>query len=665
MFSDAAHALLLYVLRFTHYCATSPLRPLAPLPLASYNSASMTNSTTRNWRTHVLERQVARLGRRLAEREQHNGRLATLRLGLFLGGLGLTAVAFYYLGNWGGSLVGLVVVVAFVTAVSAHSRVKETISQHQIWQQIKATHLARQSLAWDELPPPQTFTVDKSHPFAYDLNLVGNRSLHRLLDTAVSQEGSARLADWLLDNNPDYETAQARQQLVRELLARPRFRDKLMLHGTAVTADMPDDKWPGQRLLDWLQHPSSAAGLRPLTLALSGWSAINIIWILLALFSGWPPYWGVSVLLFLATYFLLAQRYGLDRLFSDVLFLESSLRQLGGVFHFLENNAYKPYPHLARLCAPFWQAQNRPSRQLRHVTRLLAAAGLQRNPLVHFLLNALLPWDFWVSHRLAERKKELADILPGWLDIWFELEALSSLATFAYLNPDYTFAQLHPPGSKPLLLGQNLGHPLIHHAERVGNDFTISRPGELAIITGSNMAGKSSFLRTLGVVVRLGLAGTAVPAQSFSLQPLRLFTSIQVQDSLADGFSFFYAEVRRLRALLDALPQSKTPLLYLIDEIFRGTNNRERLIGSRAYVRALVEANGEQGTGLIATHDLELTSLAEETPAITNYHFRDDVENGRMVFDYKLHPGPCPTTNALRVMALAGLPVGGAADKQA
>jgi hypothetical protein len=619
----------------------------------------MTHSTTRAWRTHVLERQVARLARRLAELEQRNGRLATLRLGLFLGGLGLTAVAFYYLGNWGGSLVGLLALVAFVTAVSAHSRVKESITRHQMWRQIKTTHLARQSLAWDDLPLPQAFNVDKSHPFAHDLNFVSNRSLHRLLDTAVSQEGSSRLADWLLDNEPDYETAQARQQLVRELLARIRFRDMLTLQGTAVTAEMSDDKWPGQRLLDWLQRPSPVEGLRPLILGLSGWSALNIIWIILALLNGWPPYWGASVLLFLAVYLLLAQRFGLDRLFNEVLFLEGSLRQLGGVFHFLENNAYKPYPRLAQLCAPFWQAQNRPSRQLRHVTRLLAAAGLQRNPLVHFLLNALLPWDFWVSYRLAERKKELATVLPGWLDIWFELEAFSSLATFAYLNPDYTFANLHPPTTDTLLTATDLGHPLIPHAERVGNDFTITQPGELAIITGSNMAGKSSFLRTMGVAVRLGLAGTAVPAQSLSLQPLRLFTSIQVQDSLADGFSFFYAEVRRLRALLDALPQSETPLLYLIDEIFRGTNNRERLIGSRAYVRALVEANGEQGTGLIATHDLELTGLAEETPAITNYHFRDDVENGRMVFDYKLHPGPCPTTNALRVMALAGLPVDG------
>jgi DNA mismatch repair ATPase MutS len=149
-------------------------------------------------------------------------------------------------------------------------------------------------------------------------------------------------------------------------------------------------------------------------------------------------------------------------------------------------------------------------------------------------------------------------------------------------------------------------------------------------------------------------------AGSLSLLPLRVFASITVTDSVTDGFSFFYAEVRRLKMLLDSLRESdKVPLFFLIDEIFRGTNNRERLSGSRAYVDALI---GENGCGAIATHDLELVTLALNNPAVSNYHFRDDVIEGRMVFDYKIHPGPCPTTNALRIMRLAGLPVESAAD---
>ncbi|MCA9997375.1 MAG: hypothetical protein KDE56_16565, partial [Anaerolineales bacterium] len=188
---------------------------------------------------------------------------------------------------------------------------------------------------------------------------------------------------------------------------------------------------------------------------------------------------------------------------------------------------------------------------------------------------------------------------------------------------------------------------------RVGNDFRVEKVGQLFILTGSNMSGKSSFLRTLGVNLCLAYAGGPVLAVSFTTALFRPFAAIRVTDSVVDGFSYFYAEVRRLRALLDALQTPNAlPLFFLIDEIFRGTNNRERLIGSRAYIQAIA---GQNGVGLIATHDLELVQLADEMPDIANLHFRDEVVAGQMVFDYTLRPGPSPTTNALKIMRLAGL----------
>jgi DNA mismatch repair ATPase MutS len=169
------------------------------------------------------------------------------------------------------------------------------------------------------------------------------------------------------------------------------------------------------------------------------------------------------------------------------------------------------------------------------------------------------------------------------------------------------------------------------------------------------MSGKSTFLRTLGVNLCLAFAGAPVNATAFQTVLLRLFTCIKVSDSVTDGISYFYAEVRRLKALLCALEaEEPVPLCFLIDEIFRGTNNRERLIGSRAYIHAL--AHG-RGVGAISTHDLELITLADTVPTIRNYHFRETVSAGRMVFDYQLRPGPCPTTNALQIMQMEGLPV--------
>jgi DNA mismatch repair ATPase MutS len=210
-------------------------------------------------------------------------------------------------------------------------------------------------------------------------------------------------------------------------------------------------------------------------------------------------------------------------------------------------------------------------------------------------------------------------------------------------------------GTQPVLQVHDIGHPLLPDTVRVCNDLTLENLGEILIITGSNMSGKSTFLRTLGVNLCLAYAGAPVTASAFRALPFRLFTCINVSDSVTDGISYFYAEVRRLKALLQAFAAPHAyPLFFLIDEIFRGTNNRERLIGSHAYVQSLIGGNG---VGVVSTHDLDLVTLAHDLPGIRNVHFREDVIDGRMVFDYHLRSGPCPTTNALKIMHMEGLPV--------
>ncbi len=310
---------------------------------------------------------------------------------------------------------------------------------------------------------------------------------------------------------------------------------------------------------------------------------------------------------------------------------------------------------MQQLCQPFLAVGERPSAHIKKIQRVITGVGLRENWLLGFLLNALLPWDIYFAYRLGQCRADLSEKLPHWLDIWFELEATSSLATFATLNPGEWVWPTFEVSNDPKFRATALGHPLILSEQRICNDVQLDKNQAIYLITGSNMAGKSSFLRTLGVNLVLAYAGGPAVAQTFTVSWLRLFATIRIADSLNDGFSFFYAEVRRLSQLLTALnEEGERPLLFLIDEIFRGTNNRERLIGSRAYIHALAQGNG---LGAIATHDLELVQLAEATPKIQNVHFRDDVLNGRMIFDYRLHPGPCPTTNALKIMQLAGLPI--------
>ena len=196
---------------------------------------------------------------------------------------------------------------------------------------------------------------------------------------------------------------------------------------------------------------------------------------------------------------------------------------------------------------------------------------------------------------------------------------------------------------------------MIAASHRVTNDVELIGPGRIVIITGSNMSGKSTFLRTLGINTCLAQAGGPVCATSFEWTWVRLACCIRVDDSLESGLSFFYAEVKRLKRILD-LGQARgaPPVLFLIDEIFKGTNNRERLMGSRAFIRALAVGNG---FGLVTTHDLELTDLERTIATASNAHFQETVQDGSLTFDYRLRPGPCPTTNALLIMALEGLPV--------
>ena len=266
----------------------------------------------------------------------------------------------------------------------------------------------------------------------------------------------------------------------------------------------------------------------------------------------------------------------------------------------------------------------------------------------------LVPWDFFFTYRLEKLKKEIALLLPRCLNAWYELEALNSLANFAWLNPGYTFPEILSNSTR--FHAGGLGHPLIKPEYKICNDLELDEQRRIVILTGSNMAGKSTFLRSVGLNLCLAYAGAPVNAERLHISLFRLFTCIQVSDSVQDGLSYFYAEVKRLKLLLSAVEfEDDLPILFLIDEIFRGTNNRERHIGSHAFIRAL--SSRKNALGIIATHDLELTKLADEIPGIANFHFREEVGDGRMVFDYQLRSGPCPTTNALKIMRIEGLPV--------
>ncbi len=597
-------------------------------------------------RLQALQNQILRVENRLQKMENRSRRYSLMRLLIFLSTAGLCLLTTYFLPDfffWSAAGLGLIV---FNVVAYYHRRLEGGAKRHRIWLQIKIAQLARMQLDWAAIPAPAEHPPERDHPFEIDLNLTGPKSLHHLLNLAVTVEGSVRLKKWLLTTTPQRHEIESRQARVQEMTPLARFRDKLLLSFMEVTSEPLE----GKKFSAWLAQKNLRAPqwLLPLFSALA---LLNLTLFILNHFSLLAAYWQLTFFIYVALYFFYADN--LASIFEESLFLQDELDKLKVILFYLESYPYAKNKNLAALCSVFKDPVHRPSTQLQQIRRIAIAIGLRMNPLMRVLLNAALPWDWYCAYFLDNEKARLAAELPKWLEGCFELEALNALANFAYLNPDYTFPEM--AATAVHLQAHDIAHPLIPSTQRVANNFALHNLGALAMITGSNMSGKSTFLRTLGVNLSLAYAGGPVCARHLQTSLFRLFTSLNVNDSLSDGFSFFYAEVRRLKALLEALKKTPAPpLFFLIDEIFKGTNNRERLIGSRAYVRALV---GQNGFGVISTHDLELTALAEAFSQIHNYHFREEVSGGKMIFDYKLHDGPCPTTNALKIMELAGLPV--------
>ncbi len=577
------------------------------------------------------------------------------RLALFLGSATIIIACFktgaYTLGN----LLVVLSLASFLIVAGYHNRLEQRMHRWRLWRDIKRRHLARLQLDWAALPE-YPHAAPHGHPYATDLDLVGPHSLLHLLDTTVSSNGRERLTEWLLTQPPHPGGWQERQQLVHTLVPLTRLRDRLVLEGLRVG----EDEINGTRLRAVLLTPAGWPSLVPLLLTESVLALATPLLLAARLVEMIGDYWLLSFGLY-AFLFLFMDRS--EHSFEHALSLQDGLQKLGAVLKVLERHAAHRSDALGALCRPLVKGASAPSDALRQAARVVAGLSVRANPLAHVLMNVPGPWDLYFTWRLTHLQSRIRTQVPMWLDVLAEVEAAGALAAFAWRHPSYvwpTLSDAHstapPPEAGGSLTAHHLAHPLLPATERIGNDLTLAGAGRIVLLTGSNMSGKSTLLRTIGINVCLAQAGAPVCADRFIWSWFRVECCIRVSDSIETGLSHFYAEVKRLKALLETTQRTDAaPTLFLIDEIFRGTNNRERLIGSRAYITALAAS---RGLGLVTTHDLELADLEGQIPRLSNMHFQETVENGRLRFDYRLRTGPCPTTNALRIMAMEGLPTG-------
>jgi hypothetical protein len=594
----------------------------------------------------LLHRKIRKIDSKISILNLRSQRYSWYRLIVIIAGILFTWYAAYHFDAiWGWSIF-TISISAFIFVVYLHNQLDKTIQRLIIWKEINQNNLARIQLDWQKIPNPIHPNNSSVSGIAIDLDLIGPKSLHQLIDTSISLEGSLLLAEWLTQNSPKLNEIQSRQSIIFELAKMQRFRDRLLLHFRIISSDA----MRGEKFIQWLNTEGSFVNNTKLAISFS-LTSITILLFIASNLTILPAIWIFTLSIYAFYYFINLKTLNTTLLpFTEI---ESELDKFRAVLKFIETYPMKTSPNLNKLCKVFRNEIAPPSIQLRQVKLITAAVGVRMNPIFGFLINLIIPWDFSIAYFAQKKRKKLENLLPHWLSNFNKLEALSALGNFSALNPEYQFPTISND-INPIFQTQQIGHPLLPSESRICNDFSIEHNGSTAIITGSNMTGKSTFIKTIGINLCLAYAGAPVCARNFNSIPLHLHTCIRIKDSLTDGYSYFYAEVRCLKQLMTRLyEEQEIPTLFLIDEIFRGTNNRERLIGSRSFIKSSL---GTRGVGLIATHDLELATLTQESNFVRNYHFQDSVQDGQLVFDFKIHNGPSKTTNALKILEMEGLP---------
>ena len=576
----------------------------------------------------------------LQRQAKSDRKLSLTRLGLFVVGLGMAAMSLTAseVAPWW----CLVPFGMFAVAIVFHERVVRRLERCRRGIAYHDVNMDRLEHRWQDAQPIGERYVDEHHPYEFDLDLFGKGSLFQLLCRARTRLGEDTLADWLR-SAASPSAIDFRQRAINELRGRVDLREELALLPAEV-----HDSIDQSLLQDWASRTPRLLSKSLLVLAgLLGAAALitGFGWLLLD--------WHLAYFLSVVTVELVlhfALRGLLQQVAHDIDRADAGLAILSQVLNVLEAERFQS-PFLTALRSQLDTQRHPPSWQIRRLHRLdeWLDSSLHNQFFVPFAFLLCLP--IWLSHAIERWRATVGPHIAQWLDAVGQFEAISSLAGYAFEHPADPFPEI--VGPEPLFDAVGLGHPLIPTERCIRNDLCCGRQPQLVMVSGSNMSGKSTLLRAVGVNVVLALAGAPVRARTMRLSLLTVGATMRVEDSLDEGQSRFYAEILRIRDIVASAKQR--PVIFLLDEILHGTNSHDRRIGAEAIVHALVNAGA---IGLVTTHDLALTALVGTLGAKAhNVHFEDRIENGKMYFDYRMRDGVVERSNALELMRAVGLEV--------
>jgi hypothetical protein len=545
---------------------------------------------------------------------------------------------------------GLVGFAAFFVLVGWHSRVEEEERWAATLAQVNEEAGARVRRDWSALPPCPRAGPGPGHAYADDLDIFGYASVFQLLGSVGTDAGRAALADWLARRaTPD--AIRLRQQAVAELASLEREREEFAALGRIVE--------PAQHALDGL-YEWAETGPWFVRRAWAPWAVRVVAGLIVGLLAAHiagaidRPLWLYPLAVSALLWTVFGQR--ISHTFTRVFSRSGLLRRHAELFAHIAGATFTS-PLLGRLQEDLRESGLTASREMARLSLVEQLADLRRVPLFHPIVMLFTLWDFHVLVELERWQRRAAPHLRRWYGALGEFDALSALAWLTRDNPDWAFPEFDDRSTR--LEATGLGHPLIAGDRRVTNNVVVGPPGRFLMVTGSNMSGKSTLLRAIGVNVVLAQAGAPVCATRMTLPPLAVFTSMRVQDSLEEGVSYFMAALQRLKLVVSAakaVGAGEPMLLYLLDEILQGTNTAERQIAVRRIVGHLLAL---RVIGAVTTHDLELAASDELAPACDPVHFTEGAEHHdeglRLSFDYTLKPGVATSRNALKLLASVGL----------
>ena len=571
-------------------------------------------------------------------------KLSVARAAVFIAALAISIYLANIGASWSFATTLLVGGFAFLALLLRYNQLRNRYNLAKAKVTVNQEELYRLNGHWNSVENRFPYHPPAHHEYAQDLDLFGPSSLYLLLNRCGSWLGAQTLASWMLSPASSQEITR-RHELVQSLRPNREFQERLQATGIAYWKSAINPKEVGA----WVEQPSFLRKRKGLYLGAKIFPIIALSGLGITLYFELP--WFTAILGLLGNLWIIRTTAAhIKQVIDETDKQMQELKQAANLMEVIENEPWET-EDWKRWAALFRDEGG--ARAVKKLSHILYQLEARSNPWFFILVNIWILHDVRWLNQLEKWQEQYKELLPKWLERLGDIEALNSLAGHAYGNPQAVLPQILAD-EEFMVEAKSLGHPMLLPSERVANDFTLKGRGTVGILTGSNMSGKSTFERTLGINIVLALMGSTVCADSLTLSPVQVFTSMRTQDSLEENVSGFYAELKRLEQLLQLLEDGR-PVLFLLDEILKGTNSADRNKGGKALLRQLAQKNA---FGLISTHDLSLGEwAAEDIEHLKNLSFNSRIVDGKLEFDYKLSEGVCHSFSATALMRSIGIEV--------